>query len=44
MGVDDEVGSDEPVEEGAGCVVGAVHADGADADRGIHQLDHKREE
>lgn len=35
MGADDEVRGDEPVEEGAGRVVRAVHADGGDADWGI---------
>lgn len=40
VGLEDEVGCDEPVEEGARSVVGAVHADGGDADRGIDQLDH----
>ena len=43
MGDDEEVRGDEPVEEGAGGVVGAEHADGGDANGGIDQLDHRRE-
>ena len=39
---DDDVGRDEPVEEGARGHVGAEYADGGETDRRIDELDHGR--